>query len=348
MKWSNKQIIVDRDITSGDPSIQTVGVGGALLGSGATDIVLDDVVSLENSATLARRDKLENWFNDVIMPIALEAETVTVIGTPWDEDDLYHRMMSSKKWYVIRYPAISDDYPGGVLWPEKYDKDALMEMQDLIGSVSFARQFLLDLTQIEGGVVRGDWIKYYSILPDTELSWRIGVDPSIGKTERSDYTGIVVTAKDVTRSQIRVHDIDVGRWDPQARIDHITAMYRKYPDAHIVIEESAMSRDFIDMITRDTSLPVKPISHGGKDKQARLSAVTPALERGDIIFNRALQGSMLIRQLLEFPDGSYDDLVDAFVYSVQSQYDSDKGQISIANLGNLGKSNIKGRRFNIL
>jgi len=319
IRWGTNEFIVARSSMSGEASVRAVGVGGTMLGSGADLIIGDDLISRDNSATMDKRIKIMDWFANVLGPILEDQGGVMrVIGTPWYEDDLYAHLVASEIWKVIKYPAISEAYPGGVLWPDKHDMADLMEKKKFIGSTAFTKQYLLDLSLVEGGMIHRDWIRYHTTLPDVPLIWRIGVDPSLGKTETAHYTGIVVDAKDKATGHHYIQDMDAGRWEGQARLNAISRMYHKYPDAHIVVEDTTMSSDFIGMLTRDTDLPVKPISPKGQDKVSRANAITPTMERGDMSFHERLRNSLLISQLIEFPDGSYDDLVDAWVYSVKS------------------------------
>ena len=52
-----------------------------------------------------------------------------------------------------------------------------------------------------------------------------------------------------------------------------------------------------------------------KDKVTRLLAIQPYIERGDIVFDRKL--SALVEQLIEFPLGEHDDMVDAMISVVE-------------------------------
>jgi len=365
IKWGTDEFIVARNSMSGEPSVRAVGVGGSMLGSGADDIIGDDIVSLVNSATIAKREKLTEWFDNVLTPILKKDGHMTIIGTPWYEDDHYaHLRALAPVWKTMEYPAIGDypglilsgdylpevmekmikimetrerviaflsSYPGGALWPEEYPMERLMEMKRLMGSIAFARQFMLDLSLIEGGMVKKEWFKWHTKLPDAPLIWRIGVDPSLGKTETSHYTGIVVDAKDKTTGKHYIEYQDAGRWQAHGRTQAISKMYNLCPESHIVIEDSSVTYDYIGMLRRDTDLPIKPISPRGRDKVSRLNTITPAMERGDISFNVRLKASLLVRQLIEFPKGTFDDLVDAWVYAIMSANQSG-GFVGIAKM----------------
>ena len=329
-KWTENEIIVDRVDASADPTVSTTGVGKEILGSGADLVICDDIVSKRNSHTKQQRDKLEDWFYSELFPMIEGDGEIITVGTPWHKEDLYALLREDPSWKHYKFPAEepddpepyhSDFYnnPDNVLWFPKWNKDALQEKRKKMGTNYYAMSFLLDLTEVEGGIIDPDWIEWFGSLPEEEnFSYMMGVDPSIGETDESDFTGIVTVARSKESGKIYVVDADQGRWRSQERIEKIKEKYQRFPISKIAIEDVSVTKDFIDMLRRDTMLPIDPISPGGKDKVARLETISPRIENADIIFNLSLKRSKVpfYDQLIEFPQGSYDDLVDAFVYAV--------------------------------
>lgn len=335
-KWAEKEIIVDRVDPSADPTVSVTGVGKSILGSGADLIILDDPVSEKNSRTQLQRDKLEEWFYTVLSPILEPDGQMIVVGTPWNEKDLYQLFREDPGWQHYQFPAEmpddpepyhSDYYnnPDDVLWFPKWSRENLKERKSKMGSVYYAMSYLLDLSEVKGGIIDPSWMEYYgSLPPGNDLIYMMGVDPSIGESDKSDYTAIIIIARSTETGNIYVIDADQGRWQSQERIKKIQEYYERYPIHKIAIEESSISKDFIAMLRRETMLPLDPISHMGKDKVSRLQTISPRIENGDILFSLGLRKSQVpfIDQLVEFPKGSFDDLVDAFVYACWMFFDS--------------------------
>ena len=329
-KWTESEIIVDRVDTSADPTITTTGVLKDILGAGGELIILDDPVSPKNSQTVLQREKLEEWFYQVLSPMLEPGGQFIIVGTPWHEEDLYEIFRNDPEWKYYKFPAekppedeLMDyhvDYynnPDEVLWYPKWNMDELTKKRKTQGSVWYAMSYLLDLSRVKGGIIDHTWLNWYGTLPEGDYHYVMAVDPSIGEKQTSDYTGIVVVARNRDTGRIYVIDSDMGRWESQKRIERIEYYFNLYPIQKIGVEDSAISKDFIGMLRRDTMLPIQPISHMGRDKTTRLQSISPRIESGDILFPLSLKHSKIpfYDQLIEFPKGSHDDLVDAFVYA---------------------------------
>jgi predicted phage terminase large subunit-like protein len=76
--------------------------------------------------------------------------------------------------------------------------------------------------------------------------------------------------------------------------------------------QSAMVQELI----RNTMLPVQSVKPT-KDKLTRFMPIEGKYEHGHIIHSRQLSQDFE-GELLEFPDGAHDDMVDALVYSINA------------------------------
>lgn len=332
--WNKTEMVVNRDMSSGDPSITASGVGKAILSSRADYLIIDDICSKKNSRTPVQRKKVIDWYRETAVPILMPGGTTIIIGTPKHEEDLYAELRDDPDIRYLRFPAEKPpeaelepyhenfyDNDDRVLWPEVWNRERLNERRNKMGSVAYAREIQLDLSEAEGGIVDPEWITYYGTLPKDKdaYRWAMGVDPSTGEKELNDYTGIVVTARDTDNGDIFVVYADMGHWKPNERLRKIETIYESYPISKIGIEDVSTTKDFINMVESETMLPIERLSTMGRDKTSRLETLTPKIENQTIKFKRALDKSEvpLINQLIEFhPDsGRHDDLVDAFVYS---------------------------------
>lgn len=331
VKWSESEIIVDRVDPSADPTVAITGVEKEILGSGAQKIILDDPVSPRNSKTPLQRKKVEEWFFQVLDPMLEPGGQMIVTGTPWHDEDLYHIFREDPEWAYYRFPAerppedlyepYHDNYyqnPDEVLWYPKWDREELMAKRRSQGSVWYAMSYLLDLTRVQGGIIDHSWITWYGSLPDGSYQYVMAVDPAVGQKHTDDYTAIVVIARHRGTGRLYLIDWDQGRWESQERMMKMQTLFNRYPIQKIGVEDTAVSKDFIGMLRRETMLPITPLSHMGRDKVTRVQSISPRIESGDILFPNHMRHSKIpiYDQLIEFPEGSHDDLVDAFVYAV--------------------------------
>lgn len=115
-KWTDREIIIDRPrVDLKDPTISTVGVGGTILSKRVDEIICDDILSPDNTRTFEQRQKLRQWFYEVLLPILVPGGRVIFVGTIWHPDDLLSELLKDGAWdYRKKYKAIIE-------WPTHMD-----------------------------------------------------------------------------------------------------------------------------------------------------------------------------------------------------------------------------------
>lgn len=76
-KWTSSEIIVRRSASHKDPTVTALGSGGPILSKRADVIICDDILSVENTRTTAQREKIKQWYNEVLLPV-LEPDGVVI------------------------------------------------------------------------------------------------------------------------------------------------------------------------------------------------------------------------------------------------------------------------------
>jgi len=79
--WQQQRIYVKRMRVGKDPTVEAVGVGGAITGGHFDVIILDDVEDDENTRTPERLKSLLQWFTGTIMQLREPHSKVLVVGT---------------------------------------------------------------------------------------------------------------------------------------------------------------------------------------------------------------------------------------------------------------------------
>lgn len=115
-KWSGREIIITRDkVDLKDPTISTVGVGGTILSKRADIIICDDILNIDNTKTFEQRQKMKDWFHQVLLPVLVPGGRVIVVGTVWQKEDLLHELLADASYdYRNKLQAI-------ISWPERMD-----------------------------------------------------------------------------------------------------------------------------------------------------------------------------------------------------------------------------------
>jgi len=215
------------------------------------------------------------------------------------------------KWDVVYKRAYNDD--GSLFFPEKLSHEFLESAKRTMGSYIFANQYLNEIIPAELQTFKRDWFKYYESIPKKRNTF-IFIDPALSEADTSDSTGIVVVHTDAEKRWFIEH-AHRYRISPTKLIEFIFELNKRYRPVSIGIEEVAYQKALLyflaeEMRRRGELVPATGIKYApDKSKQTRILSLVPRFEYGHIFLNQGLTDLEL--ELLQFPRGGHDDLIDA-------------------------------------
>lgn len=115
--------------------------GGSFRGRHPGWITVDDFLKDNVLYSEIQRKKAIDYFHSVIMNAILPGGSVTVVGTPFHQNDLYGDLKTKKAWRCFEYPGITPH--GDVLWRGRYSFKDLMEKREAQGNIIFSREILV-------------------------------------------------------------------------------------------------------------------------------------------------------------------------------------------------------------
>lgn len=218
------------------------------------------------------------------------------------------------KWKVLYKKAYNPD--GSLFFPGKISHEFLESAKRTMGSYMFANQYLNEIIPAELQTFKKEWFKYYAQIPDNTNTF-IFVDPALSEADGSDFTGVVIVKVD-TNGQWYIPFARRYRVTPTALIQLIFDLHKEWNATIIGIEEVAYQKALLyfldeEMRRRGVLLPVKGVkAPTTNNKQARILSLVPRFEWGHVSLTQGLNDLEL--ELLQFPRGSHDDLIDALAY----------------------------------
>lgn len=222
--------------------------------------------------------------------------------------------MTNKKnrWSLVYKKAILPD--GSLLFPQKLTAEFLENAKRTMGTYLFANQYLNEILPDENRAFKKEWFKYYQSLPKNRTTFAF-IDPAISQQDGADYTGIVVQHVDEQNRRF-VEYAARHRMTPSEIVDFCFKINDQFKPNVIGVEDVAFQKALIYMLTdemkrRDKMLPiaaVKPPTDKTKEMKIHAS-LGPRFEWGQVFLNQGLFDLEI--ELLTFPRGAHDDLIDA-------------------------------------
>lgn len=210
-----------------------------------------------------------------------------------------------------------------VLWEEKLSYYDLMVMRVSEGEASFNSEEQNEPINPDDCLFMEEWFEYYN---EAEINFRDPVfdffgfiDPSLGKTKRSDFSAIVTLAKHKGSGYMYVVDADIERRHPDRIIADVLAKERwlRASFGHGYRKLGAETNQFQWFLKEELAkasakaglyLPIEEVQQTS-DKVMRVQTLQPDVKNKYIKFNR--RHKRLLEQLTQFPMGAHDDGPDA-------------------------------------
>lgn len=318
---------------------QAISVGSTTTGLKANVCLLDDAHNALEADSVTKREHAITWFMDSFYNRVNDFATDCriVIGQRIAKDDLsgYIKENFGDDWCYLTLPyeykpttyvspiGWSDPRKeeGEPLWPERFP---LNEVQALKRKPrTFASQWNQAPTESTDAPFKAETFRYYDategeyILGDRRVSkagcFRLtAADLAVSQAKGADYTAIA-TADVTPFGDIILIGLQRERMPGTKLVPALQAVWETWHPAYVVIEDVAMQRVIVDQ-ARAAGIAVRPVRPGA-DKEARSIPLQVRFESGQVWFPRNVSVvSELQRELLEFPCGTHDDMVDALAY----------------------------------
>ena len=328
-KWTETQIIVrPRKKNFKEPTIQVGSVETSLVSQHYDLIIADDLVSRENINTKERMDKVKQYWKDMFS--LLEPGGITVaVGTRWHYDDLYGQILKN----IGRFDSMIRgcwDESGEPVFPEKFTKDALLQIKQDIGSYDFSCLYLNSPADNENADFKRSWMERRfteASIVGKQLNTFVTIDNAPSTKKGTDFIGIIVNSVD-RENKWYLRWVERYKGNAMELIEKMFAMNMFWKPIKFGVEQKAFQdliKPFLDqeMRRRNQFFAVEELKDKGIRKEVRIRGRLQArFESGSIYLqeNPLDNTDDLIDELVRFPVGEYDDLADALQYQGEIAY----------------------------
>jgi len=296
-------------------SIIARGFEGKIRGLRPSLIIVDDIEDDELVRNENRRKNLMNWFREALLPCRAPESQIVVVGTLLHDASLLATILNNppKGWITKKYRALED---GKSVWEENWPTIRLEQIRDEIGPEAFEQEYQNNPIPDELRKFKKDNIRYYDSLPE-DLVYTTTVDPAISLSKDADYTAIVTVGTD-KEGTMYVAEALRKRMLPDEVLEEIWRTYKKWSPHRIGIEvqhfQKMLKYQFEKQCQERGQFPNimelnLDISPRGRKKQFRIEALQPLFHNHRVLLNENQVD--LETELLSYPGGQHDDLIDA-------------------------------------
>lgn len=321
-KWTEFEICVPRTNDVKESSIEVIGVGGTAVGRHFRCIIKDDLVNEDHLLSREQMQKVVDWHKysaSLLVHPAKDREHVQ--GTRWAFYDVYSHIIDNEpSFQVYKRGCVNQD--GSPVFPEEFDLQTLADLRARQGTFIFSAQYENEPQDPERQVIARDWIQYMENLsppPNFERMNRfILVDPAVSTLRHGDYTGICVCFVD-SRYDVYVELAERVRMSPDNMINRVMDLVQLYNPLAVGIEMVSFGKALKPMFERAQADRKKwfyiqelmPNTHVTKEMRIR-SSLQPLFSQRKVYLKKTQVE--LIDELLKFPLGDHDDVIDALAY----------------------------------
>jgi predicted phage terminase large subunit-like protein len=289
------------------------GVGTAVTGRGAHILLIDDPVKdREEAESELRRETIWNWYTSTAYTRLMPGGAVILIQTRWHEDDLGGRLLEAEgnggdQWVKVNLPALHD---GKALWPERYDVDALKRIKAAIGPRDFEALYQQNPTPDDGTFFQRDWFKRHD---DPPKLGHVYITSDYAVTEDGgDWTAHLVW--NYHEDTLTLIDGWTGQTSADVWIEELLRLFKQHRPLCYFGEAGVIVKAVKPMLTRRMN-ELRVFSRTEwipsiSDKPTRARAFQARAAMGKVSLPRSDLGEKVLTQLLSFPAGKHDDLVD--------------------------------------
>lgn len=307
------------------------GALGTKVGAQRPDLILlDDVEPGESQYSLDQMKKRLATITDVVLPLSTMARVV-LVGTVTMPGSIVHQLVKSTRslddlsaeelealaWIererivAHHYRPILPTNEGGErsLWPGKWSMDYLNRLR---GSRSFAKNFDNDPMGADGDYWTSDSFTRGTVAGITRTM--LSIDPAVTTKASSDFTGIAVIGYSPSEKKCLVKKATAVKLGPAFLRKYVLKVLEDFPEIGLVLIETNQGGDvWKESILHDLPVRVRTVHQHAK-KEVRAANVLTDYERGRVVHVPNLNA--VEEQMVAFPGGPNDDIVDAVVSGV--------------------------------
>lgn len=326
---------VDADGNHTGGQFRNTTTGGPVTGESLDLGVIDDAVKgreQANSPTWSER--IWNWFTDDFGTRFSDSAGLLIVMTRWSVHDIIGRLLESRSRFkskpkIVNYQAIAtqDDehrMVGDALFQDLKTIDFLLDRKSIMSTASWESLYQGNPTVSGGNIFKDSWWRWWKVMPP--LKYKFIVADTAQKTKTiNDWTVFQCWGYGVDNNIYLIDKYRAKLEAPELR-RHAELFYRKHDVKKEMVTDPTLRGMYVEDKSSGIGL-VQELKRKGlnifgvsrhTDKVFRAEDVSPFIESGRVHVNINIDGmDNLIKEGMEFPNGSFDDDIDCLMSAVE-------------------------------
>jgi predicted phage terminase large subunit-like protein len=307
---------------------RATSIFAAITGLGGDVFILDDPQKPIDAQSDTQRNGLNEWFSNTLLS-RLDSKvtgTIILVAQRVHLNDLTgHLTDHSNDWTVLSLPAIAEtteDIPvgrglfhrrlaGEPLHPEHEPLSVLEKIRSDVGTEVFSAQYQQSPVPPGGAMIHRDWLARYDDVPSKEWPARIiqSWDCAAKAGTQNDWSACTTWL--LLDKRFYLLDVTRGQYEYPRLRDTAIALAERFNPNVILIEDTSTGTPLAQELKQAGQFRIMPVQVE-HDKITRLFVQTAKFEAGLVLFPKMAPFLPMVEsELLTFPQGKTDDIVDS-------------------------------------
>lgn len=336
VRWNDSELDFNRQGSYPEPSIDTIGMTGAVTSRHYTHITYDDPISEEAvKSEKVMQDTINRMSASLDLLVEQEKDTIWLVGTRWALWDVYSvwiDMFGERLGRLVRAIIENDE----IIWPERFTADGIALKRNLQGEYKFSCLQMNNPRNKELQDLNVDDFRFWSWDGEDHVilygrngeeidRWRLDqlditttVDVAPAEVTTSDRNA-VVTCGVSPKAQAIVLDAWGKRCTQLDVIRHLFWVKRRFNPRAFGIEDHGYQKSMKYTVkelgmAEGLYLNVVPVKPGGKGKP-HIRGLQPLMATGRLYIHPTQH--ILRNEAADYPLGEHDDVLDTLALQLQ-------------------------------
>lgn len=305
--WSNTKLDVVGRRDKRNPSVRACGVGTALRGSRGDRLIVDDILTAENTATPEQRRKVTSWLRSEAFGCLSRRARVLIVGNAMHPDDALHELAQLQGWKWRKFPILNA--AGESTWPEMWPHERIEKARIDMG-LEFAKNMMCRARSDEDARFKQVWIDAalkrgaeftlvdsLEEVPEGCTTWT-GVDLGVSKKKKSDKTAFF-TFLEYPNGDRLLLNLQAGKYTSREIVDKLHELHQRFHSI-IAVENNGAQAFLLQFAIEASSTPILPHTTTGRKRDPILGVEGLAIELSNGKWIFPSKGGYVAPQLGEF------------------------------------------------